>query len=492
MSVAGEATANGQAVRAGALGRLGVLGRDRGLLVLVIMFVLAAPLVTHRIYASDEIQYFSYTHSLYFDRDLDFSNQYLHFCNADTVKFADFCRDLYGKREPATGLPINVAPIGTGLFWMPSFAVAHLFVLAARAMGSSVAADGYSDPYIFAICTTSYIFACIGLLLCYGLARRRFGEWASALSVIAVWLGTSVIFYMVIAPPWSHATSLLTVTLFIWLWDRTRRPEGRTWREWALLGLSAGAMMLVREQDALFLAIPGVEVLVALVSGWRRARGDNAAFVREALRWVAGLALAGVVAGIVFIPQLLAYKVITGHFGPSKVVSGKFTWTSPNALNVLFNPEHGMIAWTPFIVVGLVGLAFLWPGNRLLTGALVVAFLLQVYVAGSFLTWQSASSFGQRRFINCTAIFVLGTVALATWLLSHGWPRWLLAGLAVLFVAWNAGLLMQYALWCSPQRQGLDWATVLKGQAEMPLRAGQLAWDFIFNRQVFYRRTRGC
>lgn len=473
-------------------GRLGVLGRDRGLLVLVILFVLAAPLVTHRIYASDEIQYFSYTHSLFFDQDLDFSNQYLHFCNVDKVKFADFCRDLYGKREPATGLPINVAPIGTGLFWMPSFALAHVAVLGARALGARVAADGFSDPYIFAICMTSYLFACMGLLLCYGLARRRFNEWVSALSVIAVWLATSVVFYMVIAPPWSHATSLLAVTLFIWLWDRTRRTEGRTWREWALLGLSAGALMLVREQDALFLAIPGVEVLSWFVSAWREAHGDITALVPRAGRWIGGLVLMGVVAGVVFIPQLITYRVITGHFGPSKVVSSKLTWTSPNALNVLFNPEHGMIPWTPFIALALVGLFFLWPRNRLVTGALVGAFLLQVYVAGAFLTWQSASSFGQRRFINCTAIFVLGFAALAAWLLSHGLPRWAVAGLAALFVLWNAGLLMQYALWCSPQRQGLDWATVLRGQVEMPMRAGQLIWDFLFNRQVFYRRTRGC
>ena len=136
---------------------------DRGRLALLFLFVAFFPLVTHRIYASDEIQYFSYTHSLFFDRDLDFSNQYLYFCNVDKVKFADFCRDLYGKREPATGLPINVAPIGTGLFWMPPFALAHAGVLAARALGATVKADGFSAPYIFAITWASYAYGCIGL-----------------------------------------------------------------------------------------------------------------------------------------------------------------------------------------------------------------------------------------------------------------------------------------------------------------------------------------
>src|SRR5919201_5220699 len=255
---------------------------DRGLLALLVLFAAFFPLVTHRIYASDEIQYFAYTHSLFFDRDLDFSNQYLYFCNLDKLKFADFCRDLYGKREPATGLPINVAPIGTGLFWLPPFVLAHGGVLAARALGAGVAADGFSAPDIFAITWASYAYGCIGLYLCYLLSRRLFGSGLAALAVIAAWLASSVVFYTVVAPPWSHATSLMTVTFFLWYWNRTRRPEGRTIREWALLGASAGAMMLVREQDALFMVVPAVEAAAALFR--RRWTMDDGRWSKDSAR----------------------------------------------------------------------------------------------------------------------------------------------------------------------------------------------------------------
>jgi hypothetical protein len=51
---------------------------------------------------------------------------------------------------------------------------------------------------------------------------------------------------------------------------------------------------------------------------------------------------------------------------------------------------------------------------------------------------------------------------------------------------------MQYALWCSPQRQGIDWAVVLKGQLEIPLKAPGLVWDFLFNRASFYRKLPTC
>jgi hypothetical protein len=195
---------------------------------------------------------------------------------------------------------------------------------------------------------------------------------------------------------------------------------------------------------------------------------------------------------VAFVPQLIAYRVITGRFGPSQVVSGKFNFTSPNFLNVLFNPEHGLVVWTPIVAVCLLGMGLFWQRDRLFAGALTLAFLFQVYIAGSFLTWQSASSFGQRRFINCTLIFVLGACALIAWALAKGVPRWAVVGVAAVFVLWNAGLLMQYALWCSPQRQGLDWATVLKGQLEIPLKAPALVWDFLFDRAKFYRSLPTC
>jgi hypothetical protein len=263
-------------------------------------------------------------------------------------------------------------------------------------------------------------------------------------------------------------------------------------KEWALLGLSAGAMMLVREQDALFMLVPIFEVVARAYDAWGKKSVNADGQVAKLPKPFIGLLLMGVIAAIVFIPQLIAYKVITGNFGPSKVVSGKFNWTSPNFLNVLFSPEHGLIPWTPVFAVAIVGLALLWRRDHVLAGALALALLLQVYIAGSFLTWQSASSFGQRRFINSTLIFALGFGALVAWLVANGWPKWLLASLAALFVVWNAGLLMQYALWCSPQRQGLDWTVVLQGQLEMPGRAFGLVRDFLVDRQKFYRRTRSC
>ena len=47
--------------------------------VLTLLFLISLPAVTTRLYASDEIEYFAYLRSLYFDRDLSFDNEYRYF-----------------------------------------------------------------------------------------------------------------------------------------------------------------------------------------------------------------------------------------------------------------------------------------------------------------------------------------------------------------------------------------------------------------------------
>ena len=39
---------------------------------------------------------------------------------------------------------------------------------------------------------------------------------------LAVWLGTPLLFYMYVAPPFSHACSAFTVALFTYTWLRVR------------------------------------------------------------------------------------------------------------------------------------------------------------------------------------------------------------------------------------------------------------------------------
>jgi hypothetical protein len=260
--------------------------QDRGALLIVALFLLLLPLSLPRIYATDEVQYFAYLRSLYFDHDLDFLNEYSHFAelgqrNGDPAVFNALLRDNPADPPliPATGLYRNVAPIGSALLWAPGFVLADLLVRAANLLGARIPADGYSWPYIWAVCYMSALYALLGLLLTYRLARRFVAAFDAALATIAVWLATPLVFYTYIQMPWSHANGFFLFALFltIWLRDTPERyglagespwtPLGARWTQrsiatWSLLGLIGGLMTITREQLGLLMLLPAVEGVV--------------------------------------------------------------------------------------------------------------------------------------------------------------------------------------------------------------------------------------
>lgn len=446
---------------------------DRGWIFLLLLFVLSLPLVTPRLYATDSAEYFAYLPSLLFDGDLDFTDEYtyLHELNPD----AGIKEGLLDKRDPTTGLPLNIAPVGTALLWAPAYLIIHGSVLVARALGAPVAADGLSRPYILAVCYASAVYAFAGLLLCYRLARRYVSSFAAVLAVAVVWLATPAFFYSHASPPWSHSTSLFAVALLVNVWHDTRGR--RTPAQFLLLGLLAGLVALVREQDSLFMLIPAVEGLVAILQLARRR------VWKELLPLVGRYLLVPAGAILVFTPQLAAYRVLNGRFGPNPTVAGKMTWWSPHFFQVLGDPHYGLLVWSPAILLALVGLVLLWKRDRLLTAALGVAFLAQIYVTGAYLTWMGAGSFGPRRFINCTVIFALGLATLIGWAREKRVPAVVLVGIGSLLVAWNAGLVLHWVLYPADREAGLVWGRLLpRVFVEIPRQGLDLLRRLLFER----------
>ena len=94
----------------------------RPLLILIALFLLSLPLVTTRIYASDEVQYLSYLRSLWFDRDVSFENEYQHFYDSGVVHYPGF-HETFLERQTETGRRITFATMGSALLWSPFYAV---------------------------------------------------------------------------------------------------------------------------------------------------------------------------------------------------------------------------------------------------------------------------------------------------------------------------------------------------------------------------------
>jgi hypothetical protein len=437
-------------------------------ILLICLFVVSLPAVTPRIYSSDEIQYFAYLRSVWFDRDLSFDNEYQYFYDRGIAR-SDGFHETFLERTTGTGRRLNFGTVGCAILWSPFYAVGHV-----AAGISGAPQDGYSTPYLAAVAYGSALYGFLALVLAIRCASRL-GRNGFAAGV-AVWLGTPLLFYMYVAPPFSHACSAFAVALFTYVWLRVRD-------DWSAGGLAAlgaaGALMaMTREQDVFFIAGPVLDFGLS-----------------QSLKLKAqGLLAAAACFIAAYSPQLIAYKILNGHFGPHASVANKMKWYAPHALQVLVSPEHGYFIWTPLALLAIVGLLSTFSGlsegqrvegrrNDIVWLCLLLMFALQVYVSGSVDSWTVAGGFGQRRFVALTTVLVVGLAGLT----AHARLRKAWMAAIVVCAYWNVALTAEFATGLM-DRQKLEPAqNAYVAFVTLPRMAPGLAYRYLFDRQSFYR-----
>jgi hypothetical protein len=509
----------------------------RELLLLTAFFVLSLPAVTARLYSSDEVQYFSYLRSLWFDHDVSFENEYQYFYDHQIARTPDF-HTTFLELETAAHRRINYGTIGSAILWSPFYAVGDIAARVMRAAGRDVAVDGYSRPYLSAVAYGSAFYGFAAIALAVLAARQLIGARAIS-SGVAVWLGTPLLFYMYIAPPFSHACSAFAVALFVTVWLKVRE----TWSVSGsvALGAAAALMAMVREQDILFALGPAVDFGLSAVQGRRdSARGPSEArsgrarasgspqplpsAMREAAATGGGApvalrnvgpreqwkmrdrvlaALAGAVAfALCYLPQLIAYQALNGRPRPSPLVTRKMYWHSPHALQVIADTEHGFLLWTPLAVLAIAGLILMAAAPdratassadrrvradaRRIGACMLLMIALQVYVSGAVASWTVAGAFGQRRFVGVTIFLAVGLAALREWI-RHDRGR-VAANIAIaICVWWNLALTAEFGT-SMMDRQKLE----LKRNAydafvTLPRIAPGLMYRYFTERASFYK-----
>jgi hypothetical protein len=309
---------------------------------------------------------------------------------------------------------------------------------------------------------------------------------------------------------YQHALNLPPSSLVV---GRSSRGYGR----WALLGLIGGLMTMTREQLGLLLIIPAAEAVIAYITLARMRRWP------EARRLLLGHLLFAAIFALSLTPQLVAYQILNGRPLPSATVSGKLIWCSPHFIDTLidYDPQpsawcyfddpvaaklqpfaHGAFLWSPILFPALLGLVLLARGSGghsqtnvaqenaargraqgapLLAALLLLGFLAQTYINGAFGTsWHLSRSFGFRRLIECTPIFVLGLAPLLAWLRARV-GRWTLLLCAICLIYWNIGLIAQWTFVRPQLRDGLIWDGMLRYQVvEVPRQAFSKLDDLIF------------
>lgn len=426
--------------------------------VFVLLLTLSLPLVTTRIYAVDEIQYFSYVRSMLKDGDLRFENEYLSLTREGSTERAA----LFAWGETPTGRVVSHGTPGFAVAWAPWFLVGELV---ARIGGW--AADGYSWPYVAAVCYGAALYGLLALLLLRDLARRYFSPFESDLATVAAWCATAIPFYLYVTPAMAHATSLFFVASFVWAWDRWRpTPTGR---QIVLLGLLGGFAASLRETNGLLLLLPALSAAVILWDGRGRVPG-----------WVgrATLLAAGFIVGL--LPQFAGWYAAYGSVLPPESRTGYLQAWPENLLSVLVSPDRGLLTWHPVWLFGIVGIVLLArrqgrDGPAWMLGAL---FACQLVLFGSLENWSGGMAFGQRRLLVALPVLILGVAELAR--RSDRAPA---IGVVVLLAWLNLSLLVQFGTGMIPRQGTVSWARILQNHVtEVPGRAWGIARAYLTDR----------
>ena len=465
----------------------------RELLLVFALFIASLPAVTARLYSSDEVEYFSYLRSLWFDHDVSFDNEYRYFYDHRIAQTPDF-HHTFLELQTATGRRINYGTIGCAILWAPFYGVADVATRAMRTMGGAVEADGYSRPYVAAVAYGSAFYGFAAIVMAVAATRQLVRKYALS-SGLAVWVGTPLLFYMYVAPPFSHACSAFAVALFVTVWLKVRQTW--TMNGIVVLGLAAALMAMVREQDLICALGPAVDFGLAhfKVKGKRqKAKGKD-----ERLQGWKVAATGGGAFLIAYLPQLIAYQALNGFPRPSPLVTRKMFWYSPHALQVLLDPEHGFLFWTPLALLGLAGLIGLVaapraiarddassPDIRQIGGCMLLMVATQVYISGAVESWTVAGAFGQRRFVAVTMFLVIGLAAFRSWIDSRA-ARIATNIAIVLCVWWNLALTLEFGT-SMMDRQKLELRrNAYDAFVTLPRTAPKLLYRYFTNRSSFYK-----
>jgi hypothetical protein len=400
-------------------------------------------------------------HSLDFTRDYQFANESFRGPRLDehNQPKSDF-------RTP-TGHLDNHFTVGPAILWMPFLLLAHAGVLLARALGSSVAADGFSAPYRITMALATAFYGFLGLLLAFRLARQYVEERWALLATLSIWWASSLPVYMYFNPSWSHAHSAFAVALFLWYWHETR--FSRSLAQWLILALITGLMLNVYYPNAMVLAVLAIEGLrlyyLALRPGSSVSPDSTLSVPQLFLRH----SLFAAVLLICLLPTLITRYLIYGSpFESAYIPLKDWNWFSPYFFSVLFSSNHGLLAWTPILLLAIAGLFIFWRWQRRPGTPFLAAFLAFYLFISCYPDWAGISSYGNRFFISLTPLFILGLAVFFDRVaqLFRSQRAALAAAIALLALStlWNAGLIFQWGSHLIPARGPVSFSEIVHNQ----------------------------
>lgn len=241
----------------------------------------------------------------------------------------------------------------------------------------------------------------LGLLLLRSLLRRYFHEGVVAGAIMLLFFGTNLFYYTLYEGCMTHATNFMLVLLYItmlrkWL---VKPALGNS----IVMGLLLGLMSLIRPTN---MAVVLFFVLLDITSidGFK----NRVLFLFK--KWHLFIIMA-VCIFVVWIPQFLYWKNVTGDYYFYSYLDERFFFDKPKILYGLLGWRKGWLIYTPLAVFMMLGFFFLSRYAKEMLLMSIAYFVLFVYIIFSWWSWWYGGSYSCRPMVDIYGILALPLAA---------------------------------------------------------------------------------
>lgn len=250
------------------------------------------------------------------------------------------------------------------------------------------------------------LYLTLALLALFSLLKKRFGDGAALLTVLFLYVGTHLRYYVEDESLMSHGYSFAQFA-FAWYFLEAALHK-RRWMFLALFALCASWAMLIRPTN--LLGIPLILVLSLDKSQWK----EQSIYLLKKLPVMALAAL------MIWIPQLIYWKLCTGSWLVySYQNEGFHLWKNPAIGEQWFAVKSGLLPYAPGFILIPIGLFILLKTHARNGIAVFVSLLFLSYL---FASWFSIGfgdcNFGYRPFVEFSALWSIAIAAFFAWLLK--------------------------------------------------------------------------
>ena len=344
------------------------------------------------IIAWDVVSYYGYLPAMFIYDDVSLENP--------NEKFDEY-QHTFWMEKASNGGKVFKTSMGMSILYAPFFFVSHIYALA-----TGDVASGYSLSYKFGIAMSSLFYIFIGFVFLRKLLQNFFSDNVIALTLLFIGLGTNFYYYTVIAVGMPHVYlfSLLAITFYytvVW-YENPKLKIG------IILVLLIGLMVLVRPTMLIVLLFPVLYNINSI-----KERG---LFFKKHLFQVLNIFF---FTCIVWVPQFIYWKSVTGDFLYYSYSEEGFFFTDPQVLNALFSFRKGWLLYTPIMTFALIGFGLMFKKKENITISLAVPIVIYFYVASCWWDWWFGGSFGYRTMIDVMPLLAVGLAYFMQEILSY-------------------------------------------------------------------------